>query len=612
MSEARDFSKVGFVKSVVLPATWVFLLPLFGLAFFLHAEARFDTDAREALLNDIRSDRTMNEEARAEAIKIAKEVPFSTMIKNPAFAASVDPDIRFYYTQFRWLIRISLFCIASGVLVFGLGLLCVMLSFRSQQAQYRFLRLGWNVLRIFGAVQVVLQGLLLLALSYWVTALWMNIYIPKLIFVVGLVVIGAVFAVLVAIFRRVQQDFEVEGEVIDEQSNPALWHDLKQVCERVGTQPPDQVIVGVDDNFFATETPVKVAQKIRRGRSLFASLSLLKELNSDEAEAVLAHEMAHFSGQDTMFTTKTSPLLQRFDMYLEGLHNGFVSIPIFYFMLCFRSLFELSLGKVNREREFRADQVAAEMTSPDAIAGALWKITAYSKYRNSVEEKLFGQETVLEEANIYQQIESGFGRFARGFADDGKPDDLIVQHPFDSHPPLQKRLESIGVDPSNDTAFRFLAEKGDGGWYRKIVGAEEIEKGMWQDYEQRFREFHENTLPFRFLPANEQEREVVERSFPPIQIESKKKGVLSLNCVELAMPEVFDFPVPWQEITKMEMHDSVLFIHTDKPGYKKLKLKMTFFKNQQQALDAIGNYYGRAMAAKQYRAEKAMSPTQLR
>src|SRR5262249_55990586 len=160
--------------------------------------------------------------------------------------------------------------------------------------------LGWQVLRIYGALQTLVQGILLVALSFWVTALWTNRYYPKLIFVAGALAVLGVFAVLAAIFKRTDLTIDVQGEILDPERGGWFWDELEGICEKVGTSPPDQVIVGIDDSFFVTEMPMRVNGKTFTGRTLFASLALLKQLHVAEAEGVLAHEMGHFSGDDTL------------------------------------------------------------------------------------------------------------------------------------------------------------------------------------------------------------------------------------------------------------------------------------------------------------------------
>ncbi|HEY3391997.1 MAG TPA: M48 family metallopeptidase, partial [Lacipirellulaceae bacterium] len=283
-----------------------------------------------------------------------------------------------------------------------------------------------------------------------------------------------------------------------------------------GTAPPDQIIAGIDDNFFVTEHPVIVDGKTQCGRTLYVSLSLLRQMNGAEAASVLAHEMAHFSGEDTLYSKKISPLLVRYANYLEALYTAGVTRPIFYFMHCFRALFELSLSKLSRQREFRADRIAMEVTSPRDFSGAMLRIAAYSKFRNKVQEELFMQERALQAANISQQIGEGFQRFARRFASEHDAAELAIAHPFDTHPPMVERLSAVGVRLTPQYAEEMLATPGDGRWFLTIDKAQEIEHEQWQAFENEFRQYHEETLAYRFFPETEEERAIVAKAFPQV------------------------------------------------------------------------------------------------
>ena len=131
-------------------------------------------------------------------------------------------------------------------------------------------------------------------------------------------------------------------------ASPALWARVDGLCRRLGTAPATHIVGGVDDNFFVTEHPVHLGPHVLTGRTLFVSLSLLKRLDRGEADAVLAHEMAHFSGGDTEYSKRTSPLLARFRTYLGALHEGGLSWPVFNFMLLYWSLVQLALSASSR------------------------------------------------------------------------------------------------------------------------------------------------------------------------------------------------------------------------------------------------------------------------
>jgi Zn-dependent protease with chaperone function len=594
---------MGFAKTFVLPGFLIFLVPVLAFCFFLHVEHSFDAEARESVLKQIHTDPNLSAEKRASTERFFTSVRFSDLMTNSRFANQFDRTVQFNFATFRWMIRLSVLSILASVAVFALAGLCVLLSLRSQRSQYLSLSIGWQVLRIFAALQTVVQGILIVALSYWVTAFWTNRYYPKLILIAGGLALIGIIAVVRAIFKKTDVTLDVEGTLLHPEGGGRFYDELKAICRKVDTAPPDQVIVGIDDNFFVTEVPVRAGGKTLGGRTLFASLSLLKQLHVAEADGVLAHELAHFSGSDTFYTKKTAPLLAGYQRYLEALHQGGIGRVVFYFMNCFRALFELSLGKLRREREFRADRIAAEITSPRDVAGALLRTTAYSKFRNEIQQKLFEQERVLETTNIAGQIAEGFSASALRFAAETDIGELKSSHPFDSHPPLADRLQAVGVPLGPETAESLLAAPGDGGWYRMIDNAEEIERQQWDAFEARFRSFHEATLPYRFLPETDEERAIVVKAFPAVTLEGKA-GSLALDYERLHFTS-WATPIEYREITQCAVNDGVLQINYQRDGKRREKLKLsTFGKRQQEALDAINRYWGRYQSAAAYQAQK--------
>jgi Zn-dependent protease with chaperone function len=110
--------------------------------------------------------------------------------------------------------------------------------------------------------------------------------------------VAAVFALLAvgllvkAIFTKVKSESQFEGRRLQKEAAPALWQRVSEMAAKLGIAPPDHIFVGIDDNFFVTEHPVKVGEQRYEGRTLFASLSLLKTMSRREADAVLARTRA--------------------------------------------------------------------------------------------------------------------------------------------------------------------------------------------------------------------------------------------------------------------------------------------------------------------------------
>lgn len=615
MDSARpEISKRSIAVSILTAMFLVFTLPVVSLLFFLHTQSTFNAEARKSILSRIRVDQELPTEEREDLRELYETVPFSELMKVPEFASGQDGNVQWGYAVFRWMIRLNFLAIVSGVAVFLLAGLCVLVSRRSHKALSLGLLISWHVLRIYSALLTVVMAASVLALSYWVTVLWMDVYVPKLIFLAGFFGLFAVVAILVAIFKKIDLDFEVEGIVINKDEQPELWQELENICQQVGTEPVDQVIAGIDDNFFVTERPVGVDNQVVTGRTLFVSLALLKQFQGSEAEAVLAHEMAHFSGQDTMFSKQFAPLLHRYNTYLHGLYEMGLTLPIFYFMNCFRGLFELSLGQHSRTREFRADRIAAEVTSSDALAGALLRITAYSRYRNMIEQELFDQEAVLETANVAERIDQGFRSFAVSYATDIEMVDLNTAHPFDSHPPLFERFKHLGIPFGSDKKLELIEGPVDQRFYHTIENVGQIEQEQWQIHEDRFREIHEETLSYRFLPETDEERAVVEKAFPEEIFSSffDKEIQLKFDYDKFEFT-LFHAPIYYSEIVEcMVTEKGELDIKVNAKFITTHTLLLSKFGSlqQQKILGMLNKYCSRYISAKEYQEHKKKAAEQ--
>ncbi len=609
-----ELSKLGFIKTFVLPALLVFLIPVFSWWFFRHVQADFDQQALTSIEKQIDGEAGATAEQRAKARAYFSEHPVSERLAASGpdgdnLRAKMPSGLKFDYALFRWMIRLSAFSILSGLGVFLLGGGSVWWSLRSQSAQYYSLSIGWHLLRLFSTLQVLIQAALAVALSFWVTAFWFHMYSIKLVAVAAVLAVVACFAVIAAIFRKIHDEFVVGGALIERTADSPLWADLDRICRQVGTPPPDRIIAGIDNNFFVTEHAVMHEGKVYEGRTLYVSLSLLKVLQGTQADAVMAHEMAHFSGDDTLFSKKIGPLLNRYEVYLQALRDGGLSLPVFYFMLCFRGLFQLSLGHRRREREFRADRIAAECTSAADIAQALVKVAAYSEYRGKVEQELLDKEQVLETVNIPQQISLGFPKFASTLVAEGKLNQVETAHPFDSHPPLDQRLTAVGVQLSGESSLAVLQGAADARWFRNIARAEELEQQQWAAYEAKFREFHEQVLAYRYRPDNDAERAVVLKYFPAVTLEGKKQGTLTIDHEKLHYSE-WENAIHFSEMTKCTGEESALGhpqirIDFQREQSEKRILPLDAFRVDQQAvMDAFNRFYSRHQAMLAYRKEK--------
>ncbi len=611
---SEDFSKLGFAKSYIYPALALFLIPIACLFFYSYVQSTYDQQFLDAAIPDIRNDPQLKPDEKAALIAYYQTFPPSTLIVSSRPDAAEwrnIQDTQYLAEQYSlaWAVRICWMCILAGIAAFVLTGIGVILSLQSQSMQYLSLLIGWHSLRIFCTLEVIAQGLLIFSLSFWIPAFFFNVYIIKILIIFACIALGAIGVVIAAIFKRPDDDFIVQGEILTREMAPQLWYDLELLSSKMQTAPPDHVIAGIDDNFFVTQLPIKVQGKDQQvqtltGRSLFVSLSLLKKLPGQEADAVLLHELAHFSGNDTVYSQRIAPLLSRYDHFLQGLYEGGLSLPVFYFAVMFRALYEISLGTLSRQREFRADRLAAEGTSPHDMAHALLRITAYSQYRAELEKEFFDAEEAHEQVNLSERIDGGFLAYTSSFVDKHNVGDLASTHPFDSHPPLKQRLEAIGFRATPDAMRNALYDDSIGTWFQKIESAEILERDQWNAYEEQFRQFHENILAYRYIPSNEAEQELVEKFFPPITLTAAKDRPVHFDFEKLTY-EDWDGPIYYREIESMTFENewgARLDLVVKRNGKNKtIKLPLSKKQNdQQEVMGTLENYYARAASAIAY------------
>lgn len=608
-SESSAILRKDIVKSVLAPALTLLVIPVIGWGVATSGIGKLDRLILENIHRNIDSATDVPADEKPLLKTFYSENPPSRVCD------SADPGL----VQYRDAVcglggEVWQFVVArqvsQGAFVLGLcglitaALLCAM-AWRFAWIQYGILRAGWVGLTALVAIEVVVQAALATWLSYWVTALYFNIYVPKLIIIVGILAAIGAWTALRGMVRRAVFMPEVEGEVVAKSAEAGLWSRLSRLASRVGTEPPSNVIAGIDDNFFVTESPISAGEKQVEGRTLFVSVPLLRILSADEADAVLAHELAHFRGGDTATSTKLGPALIRYDRYMGELGSSPLTLPAFFLMRLFRVIFELARQRESRRRELVADRVAAETVSSDALARALLKTSAYSSHRAKTEQELFDADKkhAASTLALSDRIAAGLSahvataQFREAIASQNVP------HPFDSHPPLDQRLQGLGAKRTADDCEALVREAPADSWVEHLPGVDGIEARLWAAYETRFVSAHEITLAYRYLPRNDEERALVEKFFPARSFVLKDGGELRLTYegVRTAdgqfvlFAELFSVTVDEGNFR----HDLILNYLMDlKRDAKKIKLRaLGNSAAQAQFKETFGRYWGRYQSA---------------
>jgi len=216
-----------------------------------------------------------------------------------------------------------------------------------------------------------------------------------------------------------------------------LYNTVRRQAEAAGIKMPE---VGIYDapeiNAFATGPS--------RNNSLVAvSTGLLRAMNRDEAEAVLAHEVSHVANGDMVTMALIQGVLNTFvifmarivgriiDSWLTGNREGggiaYYAI-VFVLDMVFGALASIIAMWFSRWREFRADAGGANLDGREKMIAALQKLAS-----------TYGQSTLPSQVRAFGISGSVGGGFKRLFM---------------SHPPLAERIQALRDAPAVSATVR--------------------------------------------------------------------------------------------------------------------------------------------------------------
>jgi heat shock protein HtpX len=168
---------------------------------------------------------------------------------------------------------------------------------------------------------------------------------------------------------------------------PELYRMVERLAERAGIPVPRLYVVpGEQPNAFATgRDPAHAAVAVTAG--------LLRLLDTEEVEGVLAHEIAHIKHRDTLTMTVVATIagavmlladMARWAMIFGGARSddregGNPLVYLFVMIVAPIAAMLIQLA-ISRAREYEADATGARLAgSPDGLANALRKLEQASR-----------------------------------------------------------------------------------------------------------------------------------------------------------------------------------------------------------------------------------------
>lgn len=218
------------------------------------------------------------------------------------------------------------------------------------------------------------------------------------------------------------------AEPLDEENYSELHDTVEQLAEKAGIPKPRLYRSSMKaPNAFATgRNPEKGVVCVTQG--------LLDQLEKEEVEGVIAHELAHIKNRDTLINAAVATLAGALAILAEMAfwsslftdEDAGEMISAIAFMITVPLIATLVRMAVSRSMEFRADSEAVRIHgNREGLSSALEKINAASR------AKPRGHTSKVQEAGANLFIENPFSS------------DKVTKY-FSTHPPLEERLENIG------------------------------------------------------------------------------------------------------------------------------------------------------------------------
>lgn len=275
---------------------------------------------------------------------------------------------------------------------------------------------------------------------------------------VAWVIIAILFAVRsIRELRRAREAFApqpipVLGRTIDPSEAPGLWSFVRSLAARQGAPIPDNIVLGMTEGFFVTSSPIRLGPHARElgGRSLYVSAPMLSLLGRAEVAAIIAHELAHFTGEDTEYSQHVLPLsvsLVRAAAALEPRHEhnrglDMVFQPAALLAGHVLDTFERLVGAWSRHREFAADRASLRAGPARAAATALIRSGMADEL---VHRTLAGLHERADQAGT-DMVGAILARAKHaGLPDPARHLEDRQPHPTDTHPPTRQRIEALAV-----------------------------------------------------------------------------------------------------------------------------------------------------------------------
>jgi len=499
-----------------------FAIPLGLLVFFALAPAWLDARLHAAYRESV--GRSNASDARKSAqYRALDAIDFAAVSRGAAGGRHADLRARLEETgvagrfqRLSWGRDASIALLAILAASAGATALLSRRARRSPAALIGAYRLSWRMSVASALVATVVLIPLFTYGLYELTTLALNRYFPQLL--LFMVVGGCVALVRCAgiLLKPVPLEFnEPLARPATAQEAPELWQAVRGAAARLETAPPDHILVGLKTNFYVTELAVKHGSGRSEGRTLYVSLPIMRRLPPEEVLAFIGHELGHFIGADTRVTREFYPLHLKANATVMTLaRSGWVGWTSVHQLAFFNWCFGAAERATSRERELKADAVAARLTSPDAAARALVRFHIFTEaIRLGVAGKGAQRIENPMEASLSDILQ---GSLLRSDAFWNQLFEAHTPHPLDSHPPLNVRLESLGRPMTAAQAKTLAVEPAQSAYAAWLAPREALFAGLAEQANAMVAKIRKRADVVQATYSTDEGRRLLEANFPEV------------------------------------------------------------------------------------------------
>jgi len=239
-------------------------------------------------------------------------------------------------------------------------------------------------------------------------------------------VVGFTGAIISLLLSKTMAKWSTGAQVITQPQNEAeawLVETVRKLAQRANIGMPEVAIYEGDANAFATGA-------FKNSALVAVSTGLLQQMNKEEVEAVLGHEIAHIANGDMVTLTLIQGVLNTFVVFFSRVVGTLVDRAVFrnergsgpgYFItvmvsqIVFGILASMIVAWFSRQREFRADAGSAKfLNTPRPMVNALKRLAGIQPGALPQTLQAFG----ITEGNRFMAL-------------------------FSSHPPLEVRIAAL-------------------------------------------------------------------------------------------------------------------------------------------------------------------------